>query len=74
MSQSKRHSFLESLLNTGSAFVISWLVFWAVIPLLFGIDTGPGKSAGIVLVFTLISIARNYFWRRIFNRLGAARL
>lgn len=72
MSQSKKHSLMESLLNTGSAFLISWFVFWAVIPLLFNIETGPGKSAGIVLIFTLISVARNYIWRRIFNSLGAA--
>ena len=69
MTQSRKHSLMESSLNTSSAFLISWLVLWLVVPLFWPVHVGPGQSIGITLLFTAISVARNYFWRRYFNAL-----
>lgn len=65
--QSKIASFVESLLNVGSGFVISLLVWiWIIIPL-FGIDTTFTQNLEITAIFTAISVVRGYLWRRIFN-------
>lgn len=71
MSQSRKHSLMESILNTASAFFISWLVLWQVVPLFWPVSVGPGQSMGITMLFTAISVVRNYFWRRHFNAIGA---
>ena len=71
MTQSRKHSLMESSLNTSSAFLISWLVLWLVVPLFWPVHVGPGQSIGITGLFTIISVARNYFWRRYFNTIGA---
>ena len=68
--QTKIESIIEANANTFSGFLISWAVMAWVIPFLFTVDTGgPAKSGGIVLVFTIIAILRNYIIRRIFNKL-----
>lgn len=71
MSQSRKHSLMESLLNTASAFVISWLTMWFIVPLIWPIDTGAERSFWITVMYTVMSIIRNYFWRRYFNSIGA---
>lgn len=43
MSQSRKHSLMESILNTASAFFISWLVLWQVVPLFWPVSVGPGQ-------------------------------
>lgn len=70
MKQSRWQSLLEAKLNTISAFFISWATMAWVIPLLFPVTgVNASNSFGIVMVFTLISIVRNYFIRRLFNYL-----
>jgi len=59
--QTHRESAIEAAVNTASGIVISWfLTMW-----LF--DTGAAQSMNIVMIYTLVSVARSYFWRRIFN-------
>lgn len=72
MNQSRKHSLMESTLNTASAFLISWLVLWLVVPLFWPVAVGAGQSMGITTLFTVISVVRNYFWRRYFNKKGHA--
>ena len=66
MSQKPRHSLAETLLNTASGFMISLAATWAVFPL-FGIKSSPAQNLGVTLVYTIISVARSYAWRRVFN-------
>lgn len=67
--QSKWESFTESLLNTASAFVISWLVQAFVVPFIWpSVQASPTEALGIVLLFTVVAILRNYVWRRLFNK------
>lgn len=66
--QSAKHSFIESCTNTASACFISWLVQAFLIPVIWpSVQASPTEAIGIVAVFTVIAIIRNFFWRRIFN-------
>lgn len=64
--QRKRHSFLETVANTVSGFVLSFLVNLFLFPVL-GIHMASGPAFAVTAVLTGVSIARGYFWRRFFN-------
>ena len=65
--QSRLGSALESILNVGSGFLISFVIWnWIAGPL-FGLNTSPSKSFGIVALFTAVSVVRSYLWRRFFE-------
>jgi len=66
LNQTKLESFVESLLNTLSGFVISWLAWAYVVGPLFGIPVNLSQSFWITFVFTFISLGRNYVVRRMF--------
>lgn len=66
MEQSKRASLLESLANTFIGFVISIVVGYFVFPM-FGMPKSLASSFWITVVFTVVSIGRNYIVRRVFN-------
>lgn len=68
MSQSKKHSLLESIANVVIGLIISILaqiaLYWAMnIPVSFG------QNLIITGVFFFLSFVRGYIIRRIFNRL-----
>jgi len=67
--QTRTGSLTEQLLNVGSGFVISSLLQQFVITPLFDLDTSIAQNLGITVIFTIVSVARGYFWRRCFNRL-----
>lgn len=66
MRQTRKGSFLEASLNTASGFILSYGAGFIIYPLLH-LTISPGENLTIVLLYTLISIARSYIWRRIFN-------
>ena len=68
MTQKRTTSLLESCLNVGSGFVISLIVWECVIEPLWNIEKSLAENIGITGVFTVISIARGFLWRRLFNR------
>jgi hypothetical protein len=68
--QSKKGSLLEALVNTGSGWLISYLVWLLIIAPVWGFNASPVEILGINLVFTLVSIVRGYVWRRLFNYFG----
>lgn len=70
MEQSKRASFMESLFNTFSGFLLSLIVGYFLYPY-FGMRQSLGDSFWITVIFTVISIVRNYGSRRLFNFLHA---
>ena len=65
--QSKKHSLIESNVNTFTGFVVSWILMYFIVPLLWDIEVTVTTSLGIVLLFTFVSIIRNYIIRRLFN-------
>ena len=65
--QSKRHSFLEAVLNTAIGYFIAIATQMAVFPL-FGIHIPFHEDLLIGLIFTVVSLVRSYALRRLFNR------
>jgi hypothetical protein len=66
--QLKRHSFLESIINVAVGYGVALLSQILVFPI-FGIHVSLKQNVYIGLIFTVISIVRSYFLRRIFNHL-----
>ena len=65
--QTKTKSMIEVCSNVGAGFVISYLLWLFLIPILFDIDTNAGQSLEITMIFTAAAIARSYAVRRLFN-------
>lgn len=68
MSQTRRKSFLEAYTNTASGFIVSLFV-WHWVAKWYGIPMPIDENLQITGIFTVVSIARSYLWRRLFNRL-----
>lgn len=66
MRQSRIDSFMESITNTAIGFVLS-LVTWYFVAMLFGIPMSLGTNLMITAIFTVVSIARQYVLRRLFD-------
>ena len=64
--QKRRHSFLETVANTISGFLLSFFVNLYLFPVL-GIYMASGPAFVVTFILTGVSIARGYFWRRFFN-------
>lgn len=67
MSQSHRHSFLEACANTGAGFLISMAAVAWLFPLV-GVQMSLAQNFGATSMMTVVSIARSYALRRLFNR------
>ena len=66
--QSRRMSLVESLANVAIGYGIALLTQLAVFPL-FGLSVSLWQNAAIGGIFTVVSIARSYCLRRVFERL-----
>lgn len=66
--QTKKQSFIEANINTLVGFCASYIAL-LLINVLYDLNLTLFDSFEITLIFTLISILRNYFIRRFFNKL-----
>ena len=66
--QSKRNSAFEAATNVAIGYLVSVLANVLILPV-FGYNVTIGDSFAIGLAFTVVSLARSYVLRRIFNRL-----
>lgn len=64
--QSRRHSLVEAVANTLSGYLVSLAASLVLYPM-FGFDVTFGQANALTLIFTGLSIARNYVIRRMFN-------
>jgi hypothetical protein len=64
--QSRVDSFAEAVTNTAIGFTIS-MVTWAVVAWDYGIPMTWGTNLQITGIFTVVSIARQYVLRRVFD-------
>ena len=69
MNQSRSHSLLEASLNTASGFLLSMLSVQFVFPMI-GVRMDIGQNVAATVIMTVVSLARSYFWRRLFSRHG----
>lgn len=67
--QSRARSLIEQLFNIGSGFIVSLAVWEFIVKPVWEINTSFSQNFSITCLFTVVSIARSYAWRRIFNRL-----
>jgi hypothetical protein len=66
MSQSKTESLVEAITNNVVAFGYSVALNFVFMPW-FGLHVTLSQSAGLTILFTIASIARQYALRRFFN-------
>ena len=65
--QSKLESLTEAIINTFIGFVIAFISQLIIFPIV-GIDVTLGQNFILTVLFTLVSIIRNYVIRRYFNK------
>lgn len=69
MSQTRAGSLAEACVNIAIGFAINWTCNMVFLPM-FGFDTlTAAKAFGIGVVFTVVSLVRQYVLRRWFNGL-----
>ena len=67
MSQSRRMSLLEAVANVAVGYAVAVATQFLVFPA-FGLRVGFAENLGIGAIFTVVSLARSYALRRLFNR------
>lgn len=67
MGQTKLESFIESVCNVGSGFIIAALTWHYIVTPIFGYENDTGRTLKVTLIFTVVSVIRGFIWRRIFN-------
>lgn len=65
--QPRWEALVETGLNIGSGFFISWAMWVWVIAPLWNIPFNMMESLEITALFTITSVIRSYFWRRLTN-------
>lgn len=68
--QTKKGSFFEVCCNMGSGFILAALTWNYVVVRLFdlGLDYHHIKNNLLITcIFTVVSLVRSFFWRRMFN-------
>lgn len=66
--QSKKLSFIESTVQTFIGLAVSFIIQLIIYPIL-DIPVTVTQNIIITLVFTIASIVRGYFVRRLFNKI-----
>ncbi len=64
--QKKKHSFMETCLGTTIGYFVAICTQMVVFPI-FNIETSHSENITIAAIFTVISLIRGYFVRRLFN-------
>ena len=64
--QKKKTSLIEALINTAIGYFVALATQVIIFPW-FGIDATLGQQVTIGVIFTVVSIVRGYFVRRMFN-------
>ena len=67
MSQSRKHSAYEAIINVVVGFSINFALNMLVFPL-FGWEISAAQNIALGVIYTVISIVRSYSLRRLFNR------
>ncbi len=71
MSQTRRQSMIEAIINVVVGFTINMVLNFTVFPL-FGWHISLQQNIALGVIYTVISILRSYSLRRLFNRLHRA--
>jgi len=66
LKQTKKQSFIEANINTLAGFIISYITL-LILNSVYGMQLSMVQSLEITLIFTVVSVFRNYIIRRMFN-------
>lgn len=69
MTQSRRHSLIESIANIAIGYIVAVSAQVMIFPM-FGMDVPLSDNLLIGALFTVVSLVRSYCLRRIFNKLS----
>lgn len=61
-------ALIETCLNTASGFFLSYMTWVLIVVPLYDLPVTTHDNLSITMIFTVVSIIRGYFWRRIFNK------
>ena len=64
--QTKWRSLIEAKANVVVGIGVTWSSYLVILPL-FGIEVSHPQIVGLVVVFTFVSVARQFVLRRLFN-------
>lgn len=67
MSQKKHHSFFEACINVSIGWAISVVVGQLVIYPMFDIELSVVENMGATAMFTVVSVVKAYYIRRLAN-------
>lgn len=67
--QTRKGALIESLAGTAIGFIISVLVWQFIVNPLWNLHTGIIDNLSITLLFTVVSVIRSYYVRRVFNHM-----
>ena len=67
--QTKVSSLIEQILNVGSGFFISLLVWTYFVVPVWHLEVNMNENLQITALFTTVSVLRGYVWRRWFNHM-----
>ena len=67
MNQTRLESLLEATVSTAAGFVLSFVVWQAIAEPLFGYEVTLIDNFWLTTIFTSVSLARQYVFRRFFN-------
>lgn len=65
--QTRKHSLIESITNTLIGLVISYITL-IIVNHIYNLNLSMFESLEITLIFTIVSVGRNYLVRRFYNR------
>ena len=66
--QTRLISLIESVVNVGSGFLLSLVLWQFVFAPWFGYEVTLQTNLQLTGIFTFVSVARGYLWRRFFAR------
>jgi len=67
MAQTKKRSLQEAATNIAIGYSVNFAANLVILPL-FGFDVTIAQGFGIGVLFTFVSLARQYVIRRLFNK------
>ena len=73
LGQRKTHSFLEACISTTIGFIVAFCANLIILPA-FGYTPSFGENIILTCFYTVVSIIRGYFVRRLFNWLHVKEL
>ncbi len=74
MAQSKKHSLIESLVNSGTGYLLAMAMNYYLVPMIYtGAKATAGGAFWLTAIFTALSIVRTYIVRRGFARMEERR-